>query len=622
MSLRIIPANIISRLQALGAGQTPDAPNEDESAAATATRHAGRRNDNGHYDPSPIDVAVVRIMLAKATKLPVDVVDGIFELAEYWVRTTTAADFSNNMLYVSSRSVQDRFLVRSLPIGFTSEHGGDLDLKGEPAPAKPLNSTVPANKLARMADYPLPKLQGPVRKVVFKFTSHDQGWSGETGGLYENSWTWFEAGLERLEDSEIGAPRDPPPTALYRQALRPVHPAIEEVKEEKKEDDENGETSPQEPQFRYEFPLVQSPKWTVCRNKRAHRDWQDHTITWACYDDVQADTDGGKALEENGRGRETGDGEFVRNLQLGDVVTLWAKARFPGWVNNVKAASIDSKEGVPITLPEGLAEDQLWSFKPFTTWMSTLSRSLALQSSADHPFHADPYALRSVTVQAFDLFGSARVGFVKLAAVVSNRAGETLPAAALLRGPSVAVLVMLIPDDVPADSDERYVVLTVQPRVPAGSLGFVELPAGMVDDAGHFRGVAAREMQEELGITIAGDDELQCLSDLAAEEEEEEDKDKDKTAAGAAGEGEGLAAAMFPSAGGCDEHVTIYSHERRIPRSELQSWSGRLTGLRDRGEKITLRIVPMREAWKAGARDAKALGALALWEGLRREGKV
>ncbi|KAF1739193.1 Nudix hydrolase 14, chloroplastic [Beauveria bassiana] len=271
---------------------------------------------------------------------------------------------------------------------------------------------------------------------------------------------------------------------------------------------------------------------------------------------------------------------------------------------------IQSKEGVPITLPEGLAEDQLWSFKPFTTWMSTLSRSLALQSSADHPFRADPYALRSVTVQAFDLFGSSRVGFVKLAAVVSNRAGETLPAAALLRGPSVAMLVMLIPDDAAPDSDERYVVFTVQPRVPAGSLGFVELPAGMVDDSGHFKGVAAQEIQEELGITIA-EDELQCLSDLAAEDEQE------KT-----GEVEGLAAAMFPSAGGCDEHVTIYSHERRIPRSELQSWSGRLTGLRDRGEKITLRIVPMREAWKAGARDAKALGALALWEGLRREGKL
>ncbi|ATY61930.1 NUDIX family hydrolase [Cordyceps militaris] len=272
-----------------------------------------------------------------------------------------------------------------------------------------------------------------------------------------------------------------------------------------------------------------------------------------------------------------------------------------------------SKDGVPITLPDGLTEDQLWSFKPFTTWMSTLSRSLALQASSSssspaHPFRADPYVLRSVTVQAFDRFGGSRVGFVKLAAVVSNGAGETLPAAALLRGPSVAMLVMLVPDDVPDGGDERYVVLTVQPRVPAGSLGFVELPAGMVDDAGNFKGVAAQEMEEELGMTIAEED-LTCLSELAAAGEVEEEE-------------EGLPAAMYPSAGGCDEHVTIYSCERRIPRSELHSWSGRLTGLRDRGEKITLKIVPMKEAWKAGARDAKTLGALALWEGLRREGKA
>lgn len=246
--------------------------------------------------------------------------------------------------------------------------------------------------------------------------------------------------------------------------------------------------------------------------------------------------------------------------------------------------------------------------------MSTLSRSLALQSAAGtaHPFRADPYVLRSVTVQAFDLFGGQRVGFVKLTAVVSNGAGETLPAAALLRGPSVAMLVMLIPDDAAADDDERYVVFTVQPRVPAASLGFVELPAGMVDDAGNFKGVAAKEIEEELGITIS-EDELTCLSDLAAAAAADEKE----------GEGEeDLAKAMFPSAGGCDEHVMIYSYERRVSRSELQSWSGRLTGLRDRGEKITLKIVRMQDAWKAGARDAKALGALALWEGLRREGIV
>ncbi|EGX90207.1 hypothetical protein CCM_06626 [Cordyceps militaris CM01] len=355
MSFRIIPANIINLVQAIDAGLPLDVQKQDRSADAPPTPFTGQHNDDGHYDPSPIDVAVVRIMLAKATKLPIDVVDGIFELAEYWVRTTTAADITGNEMSISSHFIQDKFLLRSLPVGFTSEHGGDLGLKGEAAPAKPLRNEPSAKTLARMADYPLPKLQSPVRKVVFKLTSHDQGWSGESGGLYENSWTWFEAGLERLEDSAIGAPLDPPPTPMYREALRPVYPTLEEVVPEKEEEDgteleqnegqkeqgHNEESNPQEPQFDYKFPLAHSPVWTICRNKRAHRDWQDHVITWTCYDDVKSDSDAGQALEENGRGRETGDGEFVRSLKVGDVVTIWAKARFPGWTNNLRAASID-----------------------------------------------------------------------------------------------------------------------------------------------------------------------------------------------------------------------------------------------------------------------------------------
>ncbi|KAI9163982.1 Nudix hydrolase 14 [Paramyrothecium foliicola] len=285
-------------------------------------------------------------------------------------------------------------------------------------------------------------------------------------------------------------------------------------------------------------------------------------------------------------------------------------------------------QGVPVTLPDGLSQGQLQEFKPFTVpylksfikcklcdpltfiknWIGTLTRSLSLQSTESHPFHADPYALRSITVQSFDQFGGDRLGFVKLTASVTNGAGENLPSAALLRGPSVAVLFILVPDDVAPDADERYVVLTVQARIPAGSLGFVELPAGMVDDAGSFKGAAAKEIEEELGITIQEND-LKCLSELAVTDGNGESDER-------------LASAMFPSAGGCDEYITLYSHERRIPRSQLREWSGRLTGLRDHGEKITLKVVPMKDLWKEGARDAKCLSALALWEGLRREGKL
>lgn len=208
---------------------------------------------------------------------------------------------------------------------------------------------------------------------------------------------------------------------------------------------------------------------------------------------------------------------------------------------------------------------------------------------------------------------------------MSNGAGEKLPGSVFLRGPSVAMLVMLIPDDVAPSpvgqhregEEDRYVVLTVQPRIPAASLAFVELPAGMVDDDGSFAGAAAREIREELGLEIPAA-ELRCLSDMAAEGMVADDKN------GGSGDGddEGLPAAMYPSAGGCDEHIPIYMHERRVPRAQLAEWTGKLTGLRDDGEKITLKLVRMRDLWREGGRDAKCLAALALWEGLRREGKL
>ncbi|TEA19206.1 Nudix hydrolase 14 [Colletotrichum sidae] len=266
--------------------------------------------------------------------------------------------------------------------------------------------------------------------------------------------------------------------------------------------------------------------------------------------------------------------------------------------------------GVQVSLPTGLTQDQLLSFRPFNNWVKGLTSSLALQAhNANHPFHADPYHLRRIAVQSFDMFGP-RVGFVKVKAEVSNSAGESLPAVVFLRGPSVAMLVILVPDDVPADGGERYVVLTVQPRVAAGSLSFVELPAGMVDDGGSFAGAAAKELEEECGLRIH-ESELRCLSELAGAGRASEQAD-----------GERLPDAMFPSAGGCDEFITIYSHERRVPREQLEEWSGKLTGLRDHGEKITLKLVPMHDLWREGARDAKCLAAVALWEGLKREGKV
>jgi ADP-sugar diphosphatase len=197
---------------------------------------------------------------------------------------------------------------------------------------------------------------------------------------------------------------------------------------------------------------------------------------------------------------------------------------------------------------------------------------------------------------------------MKFTATVTNAEGESLPGSIFLRGPSVGMMVLLQPDDLPAGSqEEKHVLLTVQARIAAGGLRFVELPAGMVDN-GSFKGAAASEIEEELGLKIS-EDELINLSELALPETNE-------------GKEDSLPRGMFPSAGGCDEFIPIFLHEKRVPRRQLKKWTGKLTGLRDQGEKITLKLVKLEDLWREGARDAKALGAWALWDGLRRSGKL
>ena len=291
--------------------------------------------------------------------------------------------------------------MRSLPIGLISEHGGDLDLTGEPAKPILLKNAMDPKSIARLADYPTPRLVSPVRKIVFKILAHDQGWGGEGGdNEYDNSWTWFEAGLERFEAGMIGKlsvivsssrelrrltksiPVEGQPgeaVSLKYDALRPVYPDLGTPEAKQAGRSRNAEAegfdefvqqlsqlntnsgngsgahaqntaatdasgsgnNEQAPESQYGHTLQAHPAWCVHRNKRANREWQQHIVVWSCDDDIKEDSDGGKALAEEGRGRATGNGEFVRNLKLGDVVTLWAKARFGGWANSVKSASID-----------------------------------------------------------------------------------------------------------------------------------------------------------------------------------------------------------------------------------------------------------------------------------------
>jgi len=259
---------------------------------------------------------------------------------------------------------------------------------------------------------------------------------------------------------------------------------------------------------------------------------------------------------------------------------------------------------VPVTLTSDISEEHLRGFPGFDIWKSALQANLSLQKNKNHAFHDAPYSLRSVTIQSVDWFTVNKLGFVKLIAEIKNDEGKSLPGIAFIRGGSVAMLMILRPKD---SRDERLVVMTEQPRIPAGSLSFLEIPAGMIDKEKNFAGAAANEILEETGFTIPRS-ELIDLTELALRKSRIQETS--------------LQSAMYPSPGGSDEFIPIFLWEKELDRQEIEDLRGKLTGKRTSGELITLRVCDYEDLWREGARDAKTLAAWALYEGLNRAGAI
>ena len=216
------------------------------------------------------------------------------------------------------------------------------------------------------------------RKIVFNIKSHDQGWGGERGTkkTYNNSWTWLDVGFEnirayeesmqshhlsydsRLTDAEtlpVQAVSEPDnantettfdPLRFRKfstnsthsnmiNSLRTILPAT--VPTPAKSDMHI--PNPTIP-FAFHHPLLPS---SLCLQKNlvSERTVQSNTITWRCTDNIHPESQEGDELEAKGRGRKTLDGEFVRGLQAGDCVTVWAKARFPGWSCWVESVGVE-----------------------------------------------------------------------------------------------------------------------------------------------------------------------------------------------------------------------------------------------------------------------------------------
>lgn len=334
--------------------------------------------DAPSFEPKAIDVVIVKEMLQK--KLPPELINTVLDHAEYWPHTTSVTSFENlpegKLKVLSGRSERENvFVIRSLPLGFVKSTQFDGEYITKALDPRSLSSEYSVEQFQKWIGNSVPTLEHPCRKIVFTIHSHDQGWGGNRTdtGTYHGSWTWFEPGIERFdaggaateqtplseqvssinpatstEDlespsddssmdqalltpdySEVSEPMQLNETVLDTTSLRPIMPLLEPP------------SSNEDPSTRrFHHDLLPSNMRIQC-NMTAKKDTKAYRVQWSWTDNIDPDSPQGDELEKQGRGRATGTGEFVRNLKLGDVVTVWAKARFPMWVNHVEKVQID-----------------------------------------------------------------------------------------------------------------------------------------------------------------------------------------------------------------------------------------------------------------------------------------
>lgn len=170
--------------------------------------------------------------------------------------------------------------------------------------------------------------------------------------------------------------------------------------------------------------------------------------------------------------------------------------------------------------------------------------------------------VHGIHVRLADWFGpkkAGRLGFINMVVDVKNADGSFIPGITFIRGGAVAVLVTVTVKE----TGEQYYVLTKQYRTPVGK-AIHELPAGMLDGNGDFAGVAANELREEADINVQSD-KLRKIGHI------------------------------YPSPGGCDEDIILYSCEVEMTQDTFQSKKLQRFGLTSEGEDIRLVFIKTSE---------------------------
>jgi hypothetical protein len=144
----ILPITVLRRLQGLNTDDNDNSEsqgnerrrdenqeNNDGKASGDgekdAVKSGGEDDEARPYQPSPVDIVVVRTMLHRGVKLPVDIADFVLDLAEYWAHSSNYINYveeQQSPMKISGTSPnQNKFLVSQRPPATSALCSHNLD---------------------------------------------------------------------------------------------------------------------------------------------------------------------------------------------------------------------------------------------------------------------------------------------------------------------------------------------------------------------------------------------------------------------------------------------------------------------------------------------------------------
>ncbi|KAH7907055.1 hypothetical protein BJ138DRAFT_1161074 [Hygrophoropsis aurantiaca] len=317
----------------------------------TPTQVSSRADSD--YRPTIADIIQVKAIFGQISiPLPPELIDQILDDASYWPHSsiTSRKDAFAQARYrphtashLLEDPVKDVMYMRTLPLAIPGVEGSFA--LSEMAPQEDIllglgavhgDEHTPAN-----LKWLPPRGKHPVREVVFRLWSQDQGWTTDTdvenNGTYRNSHSWWDVGGEVPTFNGVPLSQSPQHTTVW-----PTHFT----------------THPSDPLFSRSQHLHNTPsiKFTsknndeipfaplpthLQRNVRASDNMAHHTIVWNYLDSVKEGSPGAVLADLRGQGWESLDGNFIRGLEIGDCITLWMRARYHLWAVHASMATIE-----------------------------------------------------------------------------------------------------------------------------------------------------------------------------------------------------------------------------------------------------------------------------------------